>query len=76
MRLTPTRHGRRHYVIDDLAQILRKPSAAPTITPGEVIALALNGTMWIPGRPVDPDDMVVDQILRLLKEAGWKIVEI
>jgi hypothetical protein len=28
----------RHFIIDDLAKILRKPSAAPTISPAEVIA--------------------------------------
>ena len=66
--------GGAHLVIDDLALILRKPSAAPTITPAEVIALALNGTMWTPGvREISDNDMVVVQILRLLKEAGWKI---
>jgi hypothetical protein len=64
----------RRLIIDDLAKVLRKPSAAPTITPGEVIALALNGTQWIPGRPVQDGDMVIFQTLRLLRQAGYAIV--
>lgn len=64
----------RRFIIDDLAAVLRKPCAAPILTPGEVIALALNGTHWIPGRPVEDGDMVVYQMLRLLSEAGWQIV--
>ena len=66
----------RRLIIDDLAQVLRKPSAAPTITPGEVIALALNGTQWVPGRPVQDGDMVIFQTLRLLRQAGYAIVPI
>lgn len=66
--------AQRRLIIDDLAMILRKPSAAPTITPSEVIALALNGAQWVPGaRLIGADDIVVFQILRLLQEAGWKI---
>jgi hypothetical protein len=64
----------RRLIIDDLAKVLRKPSAAPTITPGEVIALALNGTHWTPGRPVQDGDMVIFQTLRLLRQAGYTIV--
>jgi hypothetical protein len=60
--------------IDRMPLIAREPSARPKITPAEVIALSLNGTMWTPGvREIKDDDMVVVQILRLLKEAGWKI---
>lgn len=66
----------RRFIIDDLARVLRKPSAAPTITPGEVIALALNGTQWVPGRPVQDGDMVIFQTLRLLRQAGYQIVPI
>jgi len=66
--------AQRRLIIDDLATILRKPTAAPTITPGEVIALALNGTQWIPGRPVEDGDMVIFQTLRLLRQAGYAIV--
>jgi hypothetical protein len=72
-RITTRTPAQRRLIIDDLAKVLRKPSAAPTITPGEVIALALNGTMWIPGRPVEDGDMVIFQIIRLLKEAGYEI---
>jgi hypothetical protein len=61
-----------HYVIDDLAKVLRKPSAGPTITPREVIAIVLTTTHWIPDRMVGPDDRVVDAIMDTLEEAGWK----
>ena len=64
----------RHFIIDDLAKILRKPSAAPTITPSEVIAIVLTTTAWKPNRMLDPDDVVVRSILDSLEEAGWKIV--
>lgn len=66
--------AKRRLIIDDLAAILRKPRAAPVLTPGEVIALALNGTRWIPGRPVEDGDVVVFQMLRLLRQAGYEIV--
>jgi hypothetical protein len=66
----------RHFVIDDIASLHRKPTAAPVIQPDEIIALALNGTMWTPGvREIKPDDLVVVQIRRLLDQAGWKITE-
>lgn len=65
--------GARHYIIDDLAKVLRKPSAAPTIHPAEVIAIVLTTTRWKPGRILDPDDIVVQSILSSLAEAGWKI---
>lgn len=64
----------RHYVIDDLAKVLRKPSAAPTITPAEVIAIVLTTTQWMPPRAVSDDDDVVQAILKCLEEAGHKIV--
>lgn len=63
----------RHFIIDDLAKILRKPSAAPTITPAEVIAIVLTTTQWKPNRMLDSDDLVVRSILDSLEEAGWKI---
>lgn len=63
----------RHFVIDDLAKVLRKPSAAPTITPAEVIAIVLTTTSWKPGRILGPDDSVVKAILQCLEDAGWKI---
>jgi hypothetical protein len=64
----------RRYIIDDLAKVLRKPSAAPTITPAELIAVTLSTTQWVPGRILDPDDLVVQSILHMLDEGGWKIV--
>ena len=66
--------AQRRLIIDDLATILRKPTAAPTLTPGEVIAVMLCGTQWTPGRYHDPDGAVVQSILRGLKEAGYAIV--
>lgn len=63
----------RHYVIDDLAKVLRKPSAAPTVTPAEVIAIVLSTTHWKPGRILSADDLVVLSILECLEDAGWKI---
>lgn len=63
----------RHLFIDDLAKVLRRPSAAPTITPAEVIAIVLTTTQWKPNRILDPDDVVVQSILQSLAEAGWKI---
>lgn len=65
----------RHYVIDDLAKVLRKPTAAPTVTPAEVIAIVLTTTEWTPGRLIGPDDVVVQLVLKWLDEAGWKVTE-
>ena len=66
--------AQRRLIIDDLATILRKPTAAPTITPAELIAVTLSTTQWVPGRFLDPDDVVVQSILKMLKEAGYAIV--
>lgn len=63
----------RHFIIDDLAKVLRRPSAAPTLKPAEVIAIVLTTTHWKPNRILDPDDIVVQSILSSLEEAGWKI---
>ncbi len=64
----------RHFFIDDVARVLRKPSAAPTITPAELIAVTLSTTQWMPPRLVDPEDVVVVSILKMLEEGGYKIV--
>jgi hypothetical protein len=64
----------RRLFIDDLALVLRKPSAAPTITPAELIAITLSTTQWVPGRILGPDDLVVVSILQMLEQGGWKIV--
>jgi hypothetical protein len=63
----------RRYIIDGLATILRKPTAAPTVLPSELIAMVLTTTQWTPGRIISPDDLVVEQILSTLKQAGWTI---
>ena len=64
----------RRLVIDDLAKVLRRPSAAPTIEPAVLIAVTLSTTRWVPGRLLDPDDLVVQSILKMLEDGGWKIV--
>ncbi len=63
----------RQLVIDRLQLLMRKPSAAPTLYPSEVIAISLNAVRWVPGRMHGPDDKVVQMILHGLKEAGYKI---
>ncbi|MGJ5000552.1 hypothetical protein ACQR10_04460 [Bradyrhizobium sp. HKCCYLRH2060] len=63
----------RRYLIDDLATILRKPTAAPTVEPAEIIAMVLTTTQWQPGRIIEADDPVVDQVLATLEEAGWSV---
>ena len=69
-----TRHRERHLVIDRLTCMMRQPSAAPTLTDDEVIAVVLNMTEWIPGdRLLDPDDVVVQEIKRGLRLAGYSI---
>lgn len=60
-------------VIDLVGAVLRKPSAAPMLTPSEVIAIALSGTPWV-SRIVRPDDLPVEAILKCLDDAGWAIV--
>ncbi len=67
------KHARR-LVIDQLATILRKPSAAPLVTPAEAIAIALSTVRYSPGDLLDPDGRVVQLVLRSIREAGWKIV--
>lgn len=66
--------AQRRLIIDDLAAVLRRPSAAPTMTPSEVIALTLNTTMWVPGRLLDPDDVVVASIIQMLRQGGYAIL--
>jgi len=46
---THVKHRERHLVIDELACLMRKPTAKPTLEPSEVIAVVLNTTQWIPG---------------------------
>lgn len=72
--MTARTPAQRHLIIDDLAQVLRKPSAAPTVTPAELIAITLSTTMWVPGRLLGPDDEVVVSILQMLEQGGWEIV--
>src|SRR4051794_24430274 len=63
----------RHFVIDNLATILRKPTPGPTVLPSEIIAMVLTTTQWKPGRMISPDDLVVEQIISSLKQMGWSI---
>jgi hypothetical protein len=60
-------------LIDHLATVLRKPSAAPLVKPSEAIAIALSSAQWSPGRLQDPDGNVVRLVLKAIHDAGWKI---
>ena len=60
--------------VDPPATLLRKPTAAPTVTPAECIALALTASEWKPGNIMDPEGNVVQLVLKALKREGWKIV--
>lgn len=63
----------RRLILDDLALVLRKPSAAPTLTPGEVLAVMLAGLDWAPGRYHDPDGRLIKSVLRGFEDAGYEI---
>ena len=63
----------RQLTIDRLAVQLRKPQAAPLVTPAEAIAIALSVVRWTPGVLQDPDGRTVTLVLKALHEAGWKI---
>lgn len=65
---------RRDIFLDLQAILLRKPSAAPLVTPREAIAVALSMVQWVPGRLHDPDSTVVDLVMRAIDQAGWEIV--
>lgn len=60
--------------VDPPATLLRKPSAAPVITPQECIALALTAAQWKPGRIMDPNGEVVQLVMKSLRYEGYKIV--
>jgi hypothetical protein len=60
--------------VDPPATFQRKPTAAPTVTPAECIAVALTASEWKPGNIMDPDGTVVQLVLKALKREGWKIV--
>lgn len=59
--------------IDPPSTLLRKPTAAPTVTPAECSAIALTATEWKPGGIMDPDGVVVRHVLKALHQGGWKI---
>ncbi len=65
----------RQIVIDQLATILRKPTASPLLEPGEAIACALS---MIPyrwsGRLLDESSLPVRLTLQAIHDAGYKIV--
>jgi hypothetical protein len=63
----------RQFTIDRLATLIRKPQAAPLVTPAEAIAIALSVVRWAPGELQDPEGLVVTLVLKALKDAGWKI---
>lgn len=60
-------------VIDQAAVDARKPSAGPLVQPNEAIAIALTTAEWKPGGMIDPDGIIVRQVLSALRQAGWKI---
>lgn len=64
---------RREVILDLQATLLRKPTAAPLITPREAIAIALTSAQWVPGRVTGPESTVVDLVLKALDQSGWKI---
>lgn len=64
----------RRLVIDQLATILRKPTAGPLVTPEEVIAVALSAFVPGPADLISPTGRGVRIIMLLLKKMGYKIV--
>lgn len=65
----------RHPVlIDQIAPFLRKPSAAPLLTPAEVISAALSLFVPGPARLISPTGIGVKMILLALDKTGYKIV--
>lgn len=64
----------RPLTIDQIATILRKPTAAPLATPAEAVAIALS---MIPyrwsGRLLSEDSPPVRLVLKALEQAGYKI---
>ena len=68
-----SRQSKRAVVFDLLPIAARKPCAGPAVTPSEAIAIALSSADWSPGRLHDPDGIVVQLVLKALKDCGWKI---
>lgn len=66
--------GLRGFFADPPATLLRKPTAAPVVTPAECIAVALTCAQWKPGRIMDADGDVVRLVLKSLRREGYKIV--
>lgn len=58
--------------VDPPATLQRKPTAGPTVTPAECIAMALTAADWKPGGIIDPDGIVVQSAMRLIDQAGWE----
>lgn len=57
--------------VDPPSTLLRKPTAAPTVTVPECIAMAFTAARWKPGIVVEPDDVAVLSAMALIDEAGW-----
>jgi hypothetical protein len=66
----------RHFIIDDIAKVLRKPRASPLLEPREVISCALNYAMqyefW--KRQITDTSLVVRAVEEALRSEGYKIV--
>ncbi|WP_257164663.1 hypothetical protein [Bradyrhizobium sp. SRS-191] len=67
------RRSERHYLIDDVATVLRKPTAGPTLEPGEIIAIVLTTARWQPGRIIEAGHPLIGSVLDALNESGWEI---
>ncbi|WP_375782890.1 hypothetical protein ACE10Z_23540 [Bradyrhizobium sp. Pha-3] len=65
---------RHPLLIDRVAPFLRKPSAAPLLTPAEVISAALSLFVPGPARMISPSGLGVRLILLALDKTGYKIV--
>jgi|GEM_PF-3814036 len=65
--------SRRQMIVDLQATLLRKPSAAPLVTPRECVAIALSAAQWTPGHLHSPESTVVDLVMKAFDHAGWEI---
>ena len=72
MRAAGTRK-RKGFFVAPPSTLLRKPTAAPIITPEECVAVALTAAQWKPGNIMDPDGEVVRLVMHSLKREGWEV---
>lgn len=72
--LTMKKHSGRALLIDELYKTLRAPTAAPILTPAEVISAALSLFVPGPANEISPTGRGTRLILLTLKKMGYKIV--